>query len=119
MGLNAFCSFSTFPLRFAILFASGIVVVTFGVAVMGLSTLVINEESFTHLNSLIIIFILLQGCALLFLFIVVGEYVGRTHAQVKGRPEFIIESIVKEGKAMDTLESIKYVNSSLFPLGEI
>jgi polyisoprenyl-phosphate glycosyltransferase len=94
LAVDALTSFSTRPLRLASFFG-------FGFAVMGLAGLVYTLGSWMRgyavpgWTSITSIF-LLMGSAQMFVLGIMGEYLGRLYMEAKGRPLYIIETVVRE-----------------------
>lgn len=86
MGLNAFFSFSIFPLRVVSLLCS-----LCGVA--GFVWIFFAVLSANHSADNYVLFFMLQGSVVCFSIAIIAEYVGRIDSQVKGRPEFIVSKI--------------------------
>ena len=90
LAVSALTSFSTAPLKAAILFAfGGVVLLGLGIvayALTGYFTGHVNA-GWTSLALMMVSF----GIANLTCLAIIGAYVGRTYMQVKGRPLFMIE----------------------------
>jgi glycosyltransferase involved in cell wall biosynthesis len=91
LAVSALTSFSTAPLKAAILFAFGGVLLGLGIvayALTGYFTGHVNA-GWTSLALMMVSF----GIANLTCLAIIGAYVGRTYMQVKGRPLFMIDQI--------------------------
>lgn len=97
LAIDAVTSFSTRPLRLASFFG-------FGFAILGLAGLAYTLGSWLRgyavpgWTSITSIF-LLMGSAQMFVLGIIGEYLGRLYMEAKGRPLFVIESVVREAEA--------------------
>ena len=92
LAIDAVTSFSTRPLRLASFFG-------FGFGILGMVGLAYTLGSWLRgiavpgWTSITSIF-LLMGSAQMFVLGIIGEYLGRLYMEAKGRPLFIIESLV-------------------------
>ena len=92
LAIDAVTSFSTRPLRLASLFG-------FGFGALGLAGLVYTIGSWLRgytvpgWASITSIF-LLMGSAQMFVLGIFGEYFGRLYMEAKGRPLYVIESVI-------------------------
>lgn len=92
LAVDAVTSFSTRPLRLASLFG-------FGFAILGLLGLAytlgswLRGQTVPGWTSITSIF-LLMGSAQMFVLGIIGEYLGRLYMEAKGRPLFVIESVI-------------------------
>jgi len=105
MGLNAFFSFSIFPLRFTMtiaIFMFGFSCMIFCLWLFGQSLNFLPPLELIHIISF---FIVSQFLLLLLAVIVICEYVGRIHAQVKKRPEYLVETLIKNGEVNNFFDS--------------
>lgn len=98
LACDGFFSFSVAPLRAAALF---------GVGAIGLSTLyalyaIVAKLVFGHspqgFTALIVVMTFLSGTNLLFLGLL-GEYLGRVYEEVKRRPLYVVDRVVRGGAA--------------------
>lgn len=102
LAIDAVTSFSTRPLRLASFFG-------FGFAIIGLGGLTYTLGSWLRglavpgWTSVTSIF-LLMGSAQMFVLGIIGEYLGRLYMEAKGRPLYIIESVVRETQAGSTVK---------------
>lgn len=80
--------FSIKPLKFAHLLASLAFLLSFAYIVYAILT-AINGHAIPGWLSLVVLFVFLQGVQFMLLGMI-GEYLGRTFMQTKGRPEYII-----------------------------
>ncbi len=96
LAIDAVTSFSTRPLRLASFFG-------FGFGILGLAGLVYTIGSWLRgyavpgWTSVTSIF-LLMGSAQMFVLGIIGEYLGRLYMEAKGRPLYVIESIIREAE---------------------
>lgn len=97
MGMNAFFSFSMFPLRFIMTLGIILNIISAFVIVILITKNYFNHFSNFSLNSFLLMFLSFQALIIISFLIIIGEYVGRIHGQVKNRPDFIVESIVQNG----------------------
>jgi len=94
LAIDAVTSFSTRPLRLASFFG-------FGFGLLGLAGLVYTLGSWLRgyavpgWTSITSIF-LLMGSAQMFVLGIIGEYLGRLYMEAKGRPLYVIESVIRE-----------------------
>jgi polyisoprenyl-phosphate glycosyltransferase len=90
MGLDAIFAFSLVPLRFSYYVGLILLLITLAHAGWTLLAWFWGRVEVPGYTSLILLLSLLSSLHMLFLGIV-GEYVGRVHEQVKGRPLFLIK----------------------------
>jgi glycosyltransferase involved in cell wall biosynthesis len=101
LAVAALTSFSTAPLKAAILFAFGGVLLGLGIvayALTGYFTGNVNA-GWTSLALMMVSF----GIANLTCLAIIGAYVGRTYMQVKGRPLFMIDQIIAADTSLGSL----------------
>jgi len=99
MGLNALVSFSLFPLRLFILIG-GIACMTNMVVIIIMLVKYFLIGPTKGSNTWLTAYALLNSTIIIFILIAVSEYVGRMHFQVKGRPDYIIESVTRDGASV-------------------
>jgi dolichol-phosphate mannosyltransferase len=94
LALSGLVSFSDAPLRLALWCGPGVsaLAVLYGVVVIGQWTF--GDPSLEHGWSSTIVVIAFLGGANMLMTGVIGLYVGRIHAEVKGRPLYIVERAV-------------------------
>jgi dolichol-phosphate mannosyltransferase len=90
MGFDAIFSFSLFPLRFSYYVGGIILLGTLAHACYIFIAWSLGRVEVHGYTSLILLLTLLSSLHMLFLGII-GEYVGRVHEQVKGRPLFLVK----------------------------
>lgn len=97
MGLNAFFSFSIFPLR--LMMFVGILLNSLTALLFVALTVKVffSESSHFDFNHLLLLYFLIQFIAIISFLIILSEYLGRTHELAKQRPDFIIKSVFKKG----------------------
>jgi len=97
LAVDAVTSFSTRPLRLASFFG-------FGFGALGIAGLVYTIGSWLRgqvvpgWTSATSIFLLL-GSTQMFVLGIIGEYLGRLYMEAKGRPLYVIESVIRETQA--------------------
>jgi polyisoprenyl-phosphate glycosyltransferase len=94
MGLNAVFSFSIFPLRLFMCLGAILNVISIFV-IAALFYLKVSLQ-YVHSNDYmvyVIVYLLFQNSVGMALLVLIAEYVGRTHEQVKKRPDYIVETI--------------------------
>ena len=93
MGANAFFAFSIFPLRamsFLLLF---VVIWGLGIVGWGIISAATGTPGIGHLELFSVIATVVVALGV----IILCEYIGRIHEQSKGRPHFIINSVIAHG----------------------
>ncbi len=108
MGLNAIFSFSILPLRITILTTLIMSVITFSVLFLSSFQQFSNKFVGFGTTKLIIICIFALFFLLLLSLTIVSEYIARLHEQIKRRPDFIIELIIKDGREIRDFHEIIY-----------
>lgn len=97
LGVDGIFSFSLLPLRVMTLFG-GLTVAASGMYAVGAVLLrLIWGPSPQGFTTLIAAIVFLSGVQMVFLG-VIGEYLGRVYEEVKGRPLYIVSSVVRGGK---------------------
>ncbi len=97
MAMNAIFSYTIFPMRLAILFASILTILTGFVLLLYIFQAIIGSQTFIDLSLFFEPFTILVLGMILMILIVIAEVVGRIDAQVKKRPEYIVKSIIRNG----------------------
>lgn len=92
MALNAFFSFSSFPLRFLIFIGAFVVVITLGIMVIIPFGIFGDTPGGVFFQEII----LFQFVIILSLLIFIAEYVVRMMDQIKKRPEYFVEKIINK-----------------------
>ncbi len=90
MGLDAIFAFSLFPLRFSYYVGLILLLATLSYASWTVLDWLLGRVEVPGYTSLVLLLSLLSSLHMLFLGIV-GEYMGRVHEQVKGRPLFLVK----------------------------
>lgn len=93
LALNGIFAFSLVPLRLATILGTLAVTVALGWAGFVLYAKLFLDRSPQGFSSLVITVVFLSGANLFFLG-VIGEYVGRTYEESKGRPLYVIDEVV-------------------------
>jgi len=114
MGLNAIFSFSILPLRITILVSLVIGACTPGILFFSAFQDASSFASNFDMNQVIAACILILILLLLLSLAIISEYVGRLHEQVKRRPDFIIESIIRDGKLIDDFKELRAEENALW-----
>ncbi len=95
LAVNGVTSFSTAPLKAALVFAAVGILIAIGILVYALVGFFTGkvEPGWTSLALMMVFFGISQlGCLA-----IIGAYVGRTYMQLKGRPLFLIDEIATQG----------------------
>ncbi|HSW31834.1 MAG TPA: glycosyltransferase family 2 protein [Longimicrobiales bacterium] len=87
-------SFSIIPLRLAAALGAVTVLLTTLFALFALYARLVLDRSPQGFTALILVMTLVSGVNLLFLGII-GEYVGRVYEEVKGRPLYVVQRVVR------------------------
>ena len=93
LALDGICSFSVVPLRAATLTGLATIALTFGFALYAVYKRLVVGAVPVGFTASLLVMTLMSGVELLFLG-VIGEYLGRIYAEVKGRPTYIVAEIV-------------------------
>ena len=93
LALNGIFAFSLVPLRMATLLGALAVTVALAWAAFVLYAKLFLDQSPQGFSSLVITVVFLSGANLFFLG-VIGEYVGRTYEESKGRPLYVIDELL-------------------------
>ena len=93
LALNGIFSFSLAPLRLATILGAVAVTIALTWAAFVLYAKLFLDRSPQGFSSLVITIIFLSGANLFFLG-VIGEYVGRTYEESKGRPLYVIDEVI-------------------------
>ena len=93
LALDGICSFSTLPLRVATLTGLGAIAAAGAFAAYAVYMRLVVGSVPAGFTASLLVMILLSGVQLLFLGII-GEYLGRVYAEVKGRPPYVVAEIV-------------------------
>jgi dolichol-phosphate mannosyltransferase len=97
LALDGIFAFSTIPLRLATIFG-GLAVAVSGVwALYVLYAKLFLDQAPQGFSSVIITIVFLSGTNLFFLG-VIGEYVGRTYEESKGRPLYVVDEVVGDAE---------------------
>lgn len=96
LGLDGVVSFSTVPLRVALVVGVSTVLMSVFFAGYAVWAKVFLNQSPTGFTALILIMVFMSGVQLLCVGLI-GEYVGRIFEQTKGRPIFLIDQIIGRG----------------------
>jgi dolichol-phosphate mannosyltransferase len=94
LGLDGIFSFSIFPIRAMSVLGATTVVLTALFALYALYAKVVMGRSPEGFTALLLVVTFVSGVLLFFLGII-GEYVGRIYEEVKGRPIYIVEQVVR------------------------
>jgi dolichol-phosphate mannosyltransferase len=93
LALDGMFAFSTVPLRLATSLGALAVAIAVAWAAFVLYAKLFHDRSPQGFSSLIITIVFLSGANLFFLG-VIGEYVGRTYEESKGRPLYVVDEVV-------------------------
>lgn len=103
LGLDGIFSFSIVPIRAAAFLGAGAVVLTFLFALYAVWAKLVLGRSPQGFTALIVVVTFVSGVLLFFLGII-GEYVGRIYEEVKARPVYVVDRVVR-GAAGDARRS--------------
>jgi dolichol-phosphate mannosyltransferase len=98
LGLDGIFAFSTVPLRAATVLGSAAVAISVAWALFVVYAKLFLDRSPQGFTSVIITIVFLSGANLFFLG-VIGEYVGRTYEESKGRPLYIIDQVITQSSS--------------------
>jgi polyisoprenyl-phosphate glycosyltransferase len=98
LALDGLVSFSVAPLRAAAVLGLLTIAGSFVFALYSLYVRVVLGESPQGFTALILVISFMSGVQLLFLG-VIGEYLGRVYEEVKGRPHYVIDQVVRHSNA--------------------
>ena len=93
LALDGICSFSTVPLRAATLTGLVAIALVFVFSVYAVYQRLVWGSVPAGFTASLLVMTLLSGVQLLFLG-VIGEYLGRVYAEVKGRPTYVVAEVV-------------------------
>ncbi len=94
LGLDGIFSFSIVPIRAAAFLGAGAVVLTVLFALYAVWVKVVQGRSPQGFTALIVVVTFVSGVLLFFLGII-GEYVGRIYQEVKARPLYVVDRVVR------------------------
>jgi polyisoprenyl-phosphate glycosyltransferase len=97
LGLDGICSFSTIPLRLAILFGAFGVILTLIYLLYTIFALLILDSSPPGFAAIILLLSFVSSLQLLSLG-VLGEYIGKIYNETKRRPLFVIDRVEKTNR---------------------
>ena len=100
LACDGFFSFSVAPLRAAALLGLGAIVLSTLFALYAVGVRLLLGQSPQGFTALIVVMTFLSGTNLLFLGLL-GEYLGRVYEEVKRRPLYVVDQIVR-GDAVET-----------------
>ncbi|MGD0050291.1 MAG: glycosyltransferase family 2 protein [Vulcanimicrobiaceae bacterium] len=96
-AVDGITSFSDIPLRIATWFGFVVSAVAFGVALAEIAIRIFTGYNLPGYTSTIFAILFLGGVQLIGIGIL-GEYVGRIHDEVKGRPLYLLASVERDGE---------------------
>lgn len=94
LGLDGIFSFSIFPIRAAAVLGAGAVFLTVLFALYAVYEKLVLGESPQGFTALLVVVTFVAGVLLFFLGII-GEYVGRIYEEVKARPLYLVDRVVR------------------------
>ena len=94
LAFDGIFAFSVLPVRFATLLGCVSMVLSFSFGSYYVIDKMIQGDAPQGFTSTIIFMMFFAGVQLMFLG-VIGEYVGRIYEEVKGRPRFIVDQVVR------------------------
>jgi dolichol-phosphate mannosyltransferase len=100
LGLSGIFSFSIIPIRAAAFLGAGAVLLAVLFALYAIWAKLVLDRSPQGFTALIVVFTFLSGVLLFFLGII-GEYVGRIYEEVKARPIYIVDRVVRRDPGTD------------------
>ena len=96
LAMDGIFAFSIVPLRVALFCGMLAVMASLAYAVYAIFARLMFEKTPQGFASTIVAMVFLAGVQLLVLG-VIGEYVGRIYEEVKGRPHYIVQKVVRNG----------------------
>jgi polyisoprenyl-phosphate glycosyltransferase len=105
LAVDGVTSFSLYPLRMVTLFGLAVAAVSFGYGLVARSAELLGGPTVQGWTSVMIALHFFGGCQLATLG-VIGEYLGRTLEQVKGRPLYVLRSTCGFSQAANTEEGV-------------
>jgi len=100
LATDGIFAFSIVPLRAALVLGATAIVASIGYAIYAiLARLVFERNTPPGFASLIVVIVFLIGVVLIQLGMI-GEYVGRIYEEVKGRPHYIVQKVVRGSDAV-------------------
>lgn len=100
LGLDGIFSFSIFPIRAMSVLGATTALLTALFALYALYAKVVLGRSPEGFTALLLVVTFMSGVLLFFLGII-GEYVGRIYEEVKGRPIYIVERVVRSDSDLE------------------
>lgn len=100
LGLDGIFSFSIVPIRAAAVLGAGAAFLSILFALYAIYQKLILGRSPQGFTALLVVITFLSGVLLFFLGII-GEYVGRIYEEVKARPLYVVERVVRSGTPED------------------
>ncbi len=97
LGLDGIFSFSIFPIRAAAVLGALSVLATTLFALYALYAKIARDQAPQGFTALLLVVTFVFGVLLFFLGII-GEYVGRIYEEVKGRPLYIVDRVVRHDR---------------------
>ncbi len=94
LACDGFFSFSVAPLRAAALLGAGAIVLSTLFALYSVAAKLLLNRSPQGFTALILVMVFLSGTNLLFLGLL-GEYLGRVYEEVKRRPLYVVDQVVR------------------------
>jgi len=94
LGLDGIFSFSIFPIRAAAVLGALSALVTVLFALYALYAKIVRDQSPQGFTALLFVITFVSG-VLLFFVGIIGEYVGRIYEEVKARPLYIVDRVVR------------------------
>lgn len=111
LALDGLFSFSVAPLRAAAALGLLTIIGSFVFALYSLYVRVVLRQSPQGFTALILIISFMSGVQLLFLG-VIGEYLGRVYEEVKGRPHYVVDHVVRHPEAMASTQAGSLVRTA-------
>ena len=100
-ALDGITSFSAYPLHLATIIGLLVSTISFLYAAYAIYAKLFTQEALPGWTSVLVAVLFLGGIQLLSLGII-GEYLGRTFEELKGRPPYIIRTIIEQEAAKDS-----------------